>query len=332
MKKLVALTLALMLALCACVANAEETTDDRKEIVMGALTLLNMSEEDYFTLQKGKIAALRYLAEQGAYHSQKDVSSMPEDGRVIFYDTLNAMLMALEAGDISSAEVPQCTADYLCAHNDKLMARGSYDLEGADDFTKAVAYRIGVGFSFMTTEDKAALRDEIDQALAEMKDDGTLDALIQAYITDAVNGIPEPVAFTQTDGESVKVAVTGALPPLDYVAADGTPAGFNTAILAELSVRLNKNFEPVVVDSVGRATALASGRVDLVFWQNGGHVNARHGKPEEAKKQPNEERSALMKSLSGGFDLDQRRYKDKPDGTITTQPYFSDFLIAVAMK
>ena len=50
MKKLVALTLALMLALCACVANAEETTDDRKEIVMGALTLLNMSEEDYFTL------------------------------------------------------------------------------------------------------------------------------------------------------------------------------------------------------------------------------------------------------------------------------------------
>ena len=54
MKKLVALTLALMLALCACVANAEETTDDRKEIVMGALTLLNMSEEDYFTLKKAR--------------------------------------------------------------------------------------------------------------------------------------------------------------------------------------------------------------------------------------------------------------------------------------
>ena len=52
MKKLVALTLALMLALCACVANAEETTDDRKEIVMGALTLLIMSEEDYFYAAK----------------------------------------------------------------------------------------------------------------------------------------------------------------------------------------------------------------------------------------------------------------------------------------
>ena len=212
MKKLIALTLALMLtlALCACAESAEETTNDRQEIVMGALSLLNMSEEDYFALEKGKIIAIQYLAEQGAYHSQKDVSAMPEDGRVIFYDTLNAMLMALEAGDISSAEVPQCTADYLLAHNDKLMARGAYDLEGADNFTKAVAYRMGVGFAFMTTEDRAALRDEIDGALTEMKDDGTLDALVKTYITDAVNGEPEPVAFTQTEGETVKVAPSPA--------------------------------------------------------------------------------------------------------------------------
>lgn len=251
------LALTLTLALCAFAASAEGTTNDRKEIVMGALSLLNMSEEDYFALEKGKIIAIQYLAEQGAYHSQKDVSAMPEDGKVIFYDTLNAMLMALEAGDISSAEVPQCTADYLLAHNDKLMTRGAYDLEGADDFTKAVAYRMGVGFAFMTTEDRAALRDELDAALTEMKDDGTLDALVKAYITDAVNTEPESVAFTQKDGETVKVAVTGALPPMDYVAADGTPAGFNTALLAELGKRLNKNFELVVVDSVGRATALA---------------------------------------------------------------------------
>jgi len=39
-----------------------------------------------------------------------------------------------------------------------------------------------------------------------------------------------------------------------------------------------------------------------------------------------------MESLRGGLDLDQRRYKDKPDGIITTQPYFNDLLIAVAMK
>ena len=264
-------------------------------------------------------------------------------GRPVFryYDTLNAMLMALEAGEISSAEVPRCTADYLLAQNDKLMARGTFDLSNADDFTKRVAYRAGVGFTFMTTEDRAALRDEIDEALTEMKDDGTLDALIQTYITDAVNGEPEPVAFTQTDGETVKVAVTGALPPMDYVAADGTPAGFNTAILAELGVRLNKNFELVVVDSVGRATALASGNVDLVFWTNGSDGRSKGGRQtaeehetyvEKRKSIASEEHSALMHAIGEGIDYIKTQNMDIPDGTITTQPYFSDLLIPVAMK
>ncbi|MBO6093021.1 MAG: transporter substrate-binding domain-containing protein, partial [Oscillospiraceae bacterium] len=265
--------MAMMLALCACWTSAEEAPADPLKTVMGTLSLLNMSEEDYTVKIKGRIIGLRYLAEKGVYHSQQDVRSIPEDGSVVFYDSLNAMLMALEVGDITSAEAPVCVAEYLCAHNDRLMLKGIYDLSGADDFTKQVAYRLGVGYAFLTTEDKTDLRDELDAALTEMKEDGTLDALVQTYITDAVSGEPEPVEFTKTDGETVKVAITGALPPMDFVAADGTPAGFNTAILAELGKRMNKNFELVVVDSVGRATALASGQVDLVFWTNGSNGN-----------------------------------------------------------
>ena len=343
MKKLIALLLALTLtlALCACAASAEQATDapaKGKGLKKGVLSLLNMTEEEYLAKSKGRMIALQYLVEQGVYHSVRDLSNAPEMSGIIFYDTLNAMLMGLEAGEISSAEVPQCVADYLFAHNDKLTTRGTFDLNNADDFTKQVAYRLGVGFSFMTTEDRAALRDEIDQALTEMKDDGTLDTLIQTYITDAVNGEPEPVEFTQTDGETVKVAVTGALPPMDYVAADGTPAGFNTAILAELGVRLNKNFELVVVDSVGRATALASGQVDLVFWTNGSDgrdLGGRQTVEEHAEYLNNvfsDSQREMMKSIGGGVSYKKTQIKDIPDGTITTQPYFSDLLIPVTMK
>ena len=281
---------------------------------------------------------MRYLAEKGVYHSQQDVRSIPEDGSVVFYDSLNAMLMALEVGDITSAEAPVCVAEYLCAHNDRLMLKGIYDLSGADDFTKQVAYRLGVGYAFLTTEDKAALRDEIDAAITEMKEDGTLDALIQSYITDAVNGEPEPVEFTKTDGETIRVAVTGSLPPIDYVAADGTPAGFNTAILAELGKRMNVNFELVQVDSLGRAAALASGQVDLVFWTNGadGRGNGSRQTTEEhadfVKNEITDSQYELMHSISGGFDYERTQNYDIPDGTITTQPYFSDLMIAVAMK
>ena len=39
-----------------------------------------------------------------------------------------------------------------------------------------------------------------------------------------------------------------------------------------------------------------------------------------------------MHSISGGFDYERTQNYDIPDGTITTQPYFSDLMIAVAMK
>ena len=345
------MTLALTLCVCSTSVLAasqtptEETnqTAENRELVLGTLSLLNMNEEDYIARMEGKHIAAKYLAEQGAYHSEKDLSKMPEVSGVIFYDTLDAMLMALEAGDITSAEVPVCVADYLCSHNDRLKTRGSFDLSNADDFTKQVAYRLGVGFSFLTTEDKADLRDEIDQALTEMKSDGMLDALVQTYITDAVSGEPEPVEFTKTDGETIRVAITGALPPMDYVAADGTPSGFNTAILAELGKRMNKNFELVQVDSLGRAAALASGQVDLVFWTNGDDGRLKGGRQtvEEhiafvekdiEQSRISEEQHELMRSIGGGIDYEKAQNKDIPDGTIITQPYFSDLLVAVALK
>ena len=345
MKKLIALTLVLALAftLCACGTKAEETTQtpaapaERTERVTGVLSLLNMTEEEYLAKSKGKLIALQYLAEQGAYHSVKDISEMPEITGVIFYDTLDAMLMALEAGDIAAAEVPECVADYLCARNDKLATRGSFDLSNADEFTEEVAYRLGAGFSFLTMENKDALRDEIDASLTEMKEDGTLDALVQTYIADAVRGEPEPVEFTKTDGETIRVAVTGALPPMDYVAADGTPAGFNTAILAELGKRMNVNFELEQVDSEGRAAALASGQVDLVFWTNGNDGRAKGGRMTSEEHvgfrgELSEREQELMRSIGGGNTYEKNQNMDIPDGTITTQPYFNDLLIPVALK
>jgi polar amino acid transport system substrate-binding protein len=66
--------------------------------------------------------------------------------------------------------------------------------------------------------------------------------------------------------EKLKIGVTGDLPPLDLTLADGKPAGFSTAVLAEISKRLGKNIELVPIDSAARASALSSNRVDVVFW------------------------------------------------------------------
>ena len=90
---------------------------------------------------------------------------------------------------------------------------------------------------------------------------------------------------------------------MDYMSADGTPSGFNTALLAELGRRLQKNILLVSVDSGARASALAGDAADVVFW-------ARTVTEE-------------------GNDSDSLSGMDIPDGTIVTEPYFMDMAAIV---
>ncbi len=126
---------------------------------------------------------------------------------------------------------------------------------------------------------------------------GTLDKLIQEQIDAPINGEDvKSIVVPKIEGaETIKVAVTGALPPMDYVAADGTPAGFNTAVLAEISQRIGKNIELVVVDSIGHATALSSGTVDAVFWTRTNELSTKKSVLSEEEMEANlKERMSKM--------------------------------------
>ena len=101
-----------------------------------------------------------------------------------------------------------------------------------------------------------------------MKADGSLDKLVNDYITNVdKKQAPPKIDIPMTDGApTIKVGVTGDLPPLDFVNTDGTPAGFNTALLAEIAKRLGRNIEVVDIDSGARAAALSSKQIDVIFW------------------------------------------------------------------
>ena len=117
-------------------------------------------------------------------------------------------------------------------------------------------------------EGDTLLQRDLNKAIKKMTDDGTLIKLTKEYITDLKHGAnPPAVPITHIDGaDTIKVAVTGDLPPFDMILADGTPAGYSTAVLAEVSKRINKNIELVSVDSNARATILTSKGADVVFW------------------------------------------------------------------
>ena len=131
-----------------------------------------------------------------------------------------------------------------------------------------------------------------------------LDKLVNDYITKVDKGkTPPAVEIPKFDGvETIKVGVTGDLPPLDLILPDNSPAGFNTAMLAEISKRIGKNIELVQIETGARATALSSKFIDVVFW--------------------------VIVPVGQEVPIDI----DKPEGLDLSKPYFKDDVAVVKLK
>ena len=362
MKKLISLTLALMLALTTLAslspAVAENTETEPVTFVNkgGILSMLNLSEEETENLLSACRLINGQLAREGYQQTIIDEGTVDMNPftaanvqivyDLVYFDTLDAMLMALNVGDINFINLYSTTADYLCVNDDRLIQLISY--HGVEDAESAFVRRVFNGilsndFAFMMLEGNEALRDEFSAAIADIRADGTLDQLAADHIDAAIAGKDiVPVKMPKIDGaETVKVAITGALPPMDYIAPDGTPAGFNTALLAEISQRTDMNIELVQVDSMGRAAALSSGTVDAVFWTRTSAESNRIAAMTQQEKDANilevdnsftEEERDVFNQARAIFDFVGYGAIDMPEGTIITEAYYSDHFTPVLLK
>lgn len=176
---------------------------------------------------------------------------------IVIYDDLNSMIMALRAGQIDRFSITEYTAEYITSRNP--------EFELIDNNHNPI-----IGYALAIREEDRKQLMGINLAINDMRADGTLERLIRENIIDL--GDKEPVAYDMPKiegAEVLKVAVTGDLPPMDCILADGRPAGFNTAFLAELSRRIKKNFKLVSISAGARQAAISSGRVDILFWTRG---------------------------------------------------------------
>ena len=212
---------------------------------------------------------------------------------IVIFDDLNSMIMALRAGQIDRFAIGINTARYITIRNK--------DFKLIDNKHNAV-----LGLSIAVREaDRKKLR-EINAAINAMWSDGTLDRLIRENVTELADKDPEAVELPKfEDAETMKIAVTGDLPPMDCILADGRPAGFNTVFLAELARRTHINFELVSISSGARQSAISSGRVDALFWTRGVY---------NSKRQP------LPYPL------------DKVAGVAVSEPYLMESRAAVSLK
>ncbi len=280
MKKFFTLmTLCMLLLMTGCGGGGGDNkpADDAGKVKLGMITRLNASEENFGEFMKKIEETL----------SVKISSHTP-----VFFDNLNSMQMALQSKQIDEISTYRSVARYMIAKDPRFEVLKDHSLEFIDSFC------------FALRDDETELRDSLNMVIKEMQDDGTLDRLTKEYVTD-INAETDPPAVELPhfdSAQTIKVAVTGDLPPLDFVSANGTPEGFNTAVLAEIGQRMLKNIELVQIDSGGRAAALTSKQVDVVFW--------------------------AIVPVSEIIPQDS----DKPSGIILSEPYYKDKIVHIIFK
>ena len=360
MKRRISLLLALMLTMSLTLSCAGEGLGEPDAVTyvvrVGTLTMLNMSGEEAAGLFAARRLINGQLAREGLQHTAFDGGDVDRNPildekirivyETVFYDSLDAMLMALNAGEIDIMSIYSTTAAYLCANNSQLMCSVVYqDVEETESaFARLVlSGALANDFAFMLMEKNEALRDELNGAISQIRSEGTLDQLVTVHIDAAIAGRDiAPVEMTASGGpDKIRVAVTGSLPPMDYISPDGSPAGFNTALLSEISRRIGRDIELVQVDSLGRAAALASGTVDAVFWTRtsalSNQLDAMTQEEKDAfisdpRSQFTDEEKEVVDQISRIIDFSGYGLKDMPEGTIITDAYFSDYFAPVVHR
>lgn len=226
-------------------------------IILAGLMLLSLAAcggKDETSWKFGIVSSannyINYYNHLSEAHSEGKV-----DAEFVLYDNLNAALMALNKKDITALYVDKASGDYITAHNADFV------------FVEETLYPATNDYSMMTMENNKEVYNILNNAIKEMKADGTLDNLIANELKAYIESDPVAKDLPHFDGaKTIKIAVTGDVPPMDFVASNGKAAGFNIALLTEIANRAQVNIELVQVDSAARATALSTEKVDAVFW------------------------------------------------------------------
>jgi len=263
MKKITITLLALVLALAftACTGNTAATTTTTTV----AETTTAAQNEEKAIFYYGEIA---YGAadEESLYEKSLDLcgDAVFDDGTTIdqyhckIFNDMNSALLALKKKDIYALDLAKNVAEYIVAQNpDQFVVNGYGSTSNI------------MAFAMALKSENTALKDELNTAIAALKKDGTLEALEKEYLSDLTK-LPEAKDIPTIEGaETIKVVVTGDMPPFDYVTADGKAAGYNVALLSAISEKINKNIELVYANAGSRYIQLTSGKADVIFWARG---------------------------------------------------------------
>lgn len=178
-----------------------------------------------------------------------------EPGKIIEFSRRSDAIMALLSGKADGIACPSFVADYYAKRNGSLKV-----VEAREE----IPYQV----IMVVRKEDEGIRNELNRAIGTLRESGRMQSLENEWINNLpLSGEPANIGQMNSAGaRTLRVGISGDFPPLDYIAADGRPAGFNVALMSEIGTQLDVRFEFVSLESAARFTALASGKIDVIFF------------------------------------------------------------------
>lgn len=233
------------------ISSCGKQKDQAKEIIHGGVLFDNVIDDQQKNMMtqwnKDKRSYQYNLLQGGGYQEETAHYIL----RYQPYGSVSALVVGLATGKLDCVYLPECAVKYLIRIKKEF-----------DSIPDAWSQYYQMVLPLKSLE----MRDKINLVLRDMRQDRTLENLITEHIRLATD-LPKPVKMPiLQDAPVLKVGITGALPPMDYMTAGGEPAGFNVALLGEIGKRLNLNIELVPVEINAWPMAMKSGKIDVMFW------------------------------------------------------------------
>ncbi|MDD7740483.1 MAG: transporter substrate-binding domain-containing protein [Lachnospiraceae bacterium] len=177
-------------------------------------------------------------------------SDYEEEGSTVErYNKAADAVMALKQGMIDCVIIDSQPASVYVEQND--------DLKILEEPFADEEYAICVA------KDNSELKDKLNSALAELKEDGTFDSIISNYIGENAGNSPyESPADTDRSNGTLKMATNAQFPPYEYYEGEGI-VGIDADVAQAICDRLGYELqiEDMEFDSI--ITAVTTGQVDF---------------------------------------------------------------------
>ena len=172
------------------------------------------------------------------------------------YNDVYETISALRQDEIQAAWFPDVTVRYLLSIE-----------AGLKEVIPKLQTERQLEFGMALKADHMTLKDELNEALKSLVDQGILANLQETYIEQAT--IAE--RFTQDDLETngyekkLTVGITGAVWPIELMDLEQKPYGFSVALMNEIGKLMHRKIEFVTLQNDTAFSSLMGGKVDLLF-------------------------------------------------------------------